>query len=203
MTDRGQAVWVDANAHARTHAIARRHRRDRVLGWLRVTRPSNPRRQYAAVDESVPDTAATLKELTLIVAPTLDAPYRDDSLCRDSRRGRLRHGRGRRERSVTKPSGPLENPPPIQPSRTSSGATRDSERTSSRGVDPGRFGPARLDPTPRTARSRRRSRCRLRRAGGRGRRRSGPGGSRSPRRPSRSRRGRVRGRPRTYRPPGA
>lgn len=73
----GMAVWVDSHGHATTQQLARLAPSRRLLERVRVARGFTPFQHYELVDgldeEVGPETA-------LVVAPWVDAPYRDDTL---------------------------------------------------------------------------------------------------------------------------
>lgn len=76
-----RALWADANGHARTRAIADVAPNRRVLRRISVARGFTAYQHYAIV-EALAERALEdgSSDPALLVAPAIDAPYRDDGL---------------------------------------------------------------------------------------------------------------------------
>lgn len=84
----GRALWADAGGRARTRAIADVAPDRRVLRRISVARGFTAYQHYAIVEALAEralgaaggDAAADRESVALLVAPAIDAPYRDDGL---------------------------------------------------------------------------------------------------------------------------
>lgn len=112
----GRALWTDANGHARTRAVADVAPDRRVLRRIEVARGFTAYQHYAIVDalaeraldavsdaasgttddaaagaagDTADDVAGGGRDISLLVAPAIDAPYRDDGLRGDEGREML------------------------------------------------------------------------------------------------------------------
>ncbi|WP_460920934.1 P-loop NTPase family protein [Salinarchaeum chitinilyticum] len=82
LTDGKRALWADAGRQARTRRLADVAPSPRILERIDVARGFTAFQHYAIVERLV-DRArqlATEDRLALVVAPALDAPYREDGL---------------------------------------------------------------------------------------------------------------------------